>query len=290
MVTKEVAFLGRSNVGKSSLLNQLAPAGIGDCARVGKTPGATASVNLYTLKDKMKDRNLLGMADLPGFGYAKLSRDRKEAVEVAAERYLGNRKELALGILLVDARREPSNDDRGVLAALYDLGVPLVVVATKIDKISSSQRTQALETIRLGLGLPEGQPLPISSITREGVKMLWGIIMDACEERVDELKDQIESETNMSSNENDGFILLDENGNLIEEDDIPSYDQGYEWLQNYETSLFGRDKSTKIPPKLSEESLQKMKENEDKQASANSAMKLRNLKKRAKGLEKKGKI
>jgi GTP-binding protein len=286
----EVAFLGRSNVGKSSLLNQLAPVGSGEGARVGKTPGATASVNLYTLKDEKKNKVLLGMADLPGFGYAKLSRDRKEAVEVAAERYLGKRKELALGILLVDARREPSDDDRGVLAALFDLGVPLIVVATKVDKLSSNQRSQALEAVRIGLGLPVGQPLCVSSVTREGVKQLWGIIMDACEERVDELKTEIEGEVDEGSAEDDDIVLLDDSGNLIEDEE--GYDQGFEWVQSYETSLFGKDKKEiqSHSHELSEESLLKMKENQERQAIANNAMKFKNLKKIAKGLESEGKV
>lgn len=283
----EVAFLGRSNVGKSSLLNQLAPVGSGEGARVGKTPGATASVNLYTLKDKKKKKVLLGMADLPGFGYAKLSRDKKEAVEVAAERYLGKRKELALGLLLVDVRREPSNDDRGVLAALYDLGVPLVVVATKVDKLSSNQRSQALESVRIGLGLPVGQPLSVSSVTREGVKQLWGIIMDACEERVEELKAEIEGVGVMDSVEDD-TVFLDDSGNWIEVEE--GYDQGYEWIQSYGTSFFGKDRKNYRSDDLSEESRLKMKENEERQALANNAMKLKNLKKIAKGLESKGKV
>ena len=106
---------------------------------MGKTPGATASVNLYSLNASAakKNRPLLAFADLPGFGYAKLSKEVKESVEMAAERYLGKRKELALGILLVDVRRVPSDDDRAVLTALYDMGVPILVVATKIDKIGS---------------------------------------------------------------------------------------------------------------------------------------------------------
>src|SRR3569623_845266 len=182
--------------GKSSLLNRLSKSsstGTTEQARVGKTPGATASVNLYALYEMKKQqtpqqqRNVLAFADLPGFGYAKLSKDTQESVQAAAEHYLSKRKELMLGILLVDLRRTPSDDDRAVLAALYDMGVPLIVVATKLDKISSqNERQRCLETIRVGLGLPENQPLAVSSVTGEGCRSLWRIILEACETGVKE--------------------------------------------------------------------------------------------------------
>lgn len=165
-------FFLRSNVGKSSLLNRLSSfsrreEGFNDVARVGKTPGATASVNLYAFYDK-KEKPLLGFVDLPGFGYAKLSKGIKESVQQTAEKYLGKRTELVLGILLVDIRRVPSEDDRIVLAALFDMGVPIVVVATKTDKLSKNEVEYRLEDIRDGLGLPEGQPMRVSSRTGEG--------------------------------------------------------------------------------------------------------------------------
>jgi GTP-binding protein len=125
-------------------------------ARVGKTPGATASVNLYALHDSAKGgdayRDVLGLCDLPGFGYAKLSKQVQESVQLAAERYLSRRKHLALGVLLVDIRRTPSDDDRAVLAALYDLGIPLLVVATKLDKVTSKSAKRASRRYVPGLG------------------------------------------------------------------------------------------------------------------------------------------
>ena len=235
----EVAFLGRSNVGKSSLLNRLSTAAAsGAQARVGKTPGATASVNLYALHDA-KSKYLLGWADLPGFGYAKLGKQVQESVQAAAENYLGKRRELCLGILLVDIRREPSDDDRAVLAALYDLGVPLVVVATKIDKVSKNQLTACLEVIQKGLGLPDGQPFAISSTTGEGTRDLWKIIMEACQDGVAAQKLKYDEETRkqkeIQDKEDTAAAAVDEV--YFEDDDDIVYNQGFDWVHG-DTDMF----------------------------------------------------
>ncbi len=303
----EVAFLGRSNVGKSSLLNKLVKkvsdgggggGGSGDnssvgndSARVGKTPGATASVNIYSIQGKGKNKNrpLMGFADLPGFGYAKLSKDVKESVEMAAERYLGKRRELALGILLVDVRRVPSDDDRAVLAALYDMGVPLLVVATKVDKIKSQNSlSAALEEVRIGLGLPQGQPFHISSMTGEGVKQLWGIIMDACEDKIEELKEEQEGKRNDYGQKltDDEYIMLDDEGNFIEEAEPTA--EGLEWVRNF--AYYDESKESTKAYEPSEAAMIKMKQNEMNQAAANDAMKLRSLRKEARKMERKGQI
>ena len=224
----EIAFLGRSNVGKSSLLNKLVSS---DTARVGKTPGATASVNLYGMF--RKDKAILGLVDLPGFGYAKLSKEAKESVQVAAENYLGNRKELMLGILLVDIRRIPSDDDRAVLAALYDSGVPIIVVATKIDKVSKNNQSSALEVIRNGLGLPDGQPLFVSSVTGEGIKDLWRIIMEACEGGVEELSKKLLEQGSGDEDNHDGIIH--EGGEEI------AYSQGFDWIHDSASVMYEDD-------------------------------------------------
>jgi GTP-binding protein len=215
---------------------------------VGKTPGATASVNLYALlaKDKRaggsgnSQKPLLGFVDLPGFGFAKLSKDLKQSVEVAAERYLNKRskKELALCILLVDIRRVPSEEDRAVLAALYDLGAPLLVVATKIDKLTSNELSASLEVVRSGLGLPEGQPFHVSSSTGTGIRELWSIILDACEDRVNEIRGSLENGGRVSigdAEEDIGdTVPLDEEGNFVDENDEM---EGYEWIQKYGSSF-----------------------------------------------------
>lgn len=224
-------------MGKSSLLNRLSSyskkeGGVTDEARVGKTPGATASVNLFGFYDK-KDKPMMGFVDLPGFGYAKLSKGVKESVQQAAERYLDKRKELVLGILLVDIRRIPSDDDRAVLAALFDQGLPIVVIATKVDKVNKNDLEGQLEQIRDGLGLPPGQPFSVSSITGEGTKALWNIIMEASEGAVEEFHMELQR----------GGTPDTENLEEVEEEDDedPVYDQGYDWIQNGDVVYEGSD-------------------------------------------------
>jgi GTP-binding protein len=243
----EVAFLGRSNVGKSSLLNRLsfsARSSASDQARVGKTPGATASVNLYALQDA-KQRDIMGWVDLPGFGYAKLSKEVKDSVQKAAEYYLDKRQELMLGILLVDIRRAPSKDDRAVLAALFDQGVPIVVVATKVDKVSTQEREQCLEVIRDGLGLPDGQPLSVSSTTGEGTKDLWKIILEASEAGVDEFKQKYDKDSALEKAEDDyEDMMLGEDGERLapfEDSEDIVYSQGFDWVHDSAVVYEGDD-------------------------------------------------
>jgi len=331
----EVAFLGRSNVGKSSLLNKLVSKAGGDTARVGKTPGATASVNLYALlgQPKRKGANsipggeakpILGFADLPGFGYAKLSKETKANVEEAAERYLGRRRELALGVLLVDSRRTPTADDRAVLAALFDMGTPLIVVATKSDKLKGSEVEAAMSTIREGLGLPDGQPLRVSGVTGENVRDLWRIILDACETRVDELKSAIEEgrddggvmrvmQDDDDEEEEEGEIddwynedLSDDEGDddvvetFVDGEDIV-YDQGYDWVQGEGLDgageqgagdFYDNDNFYDGDGYVSDEVVGAgySKENEEKQRLENDAFKLVNLEKRVADMERRGEI
>ena len=289
MGVPEVAFLGRSNVGKSSLLNRLSSVAArnarSDHARVGKTPGATASVNLYTLVDA-KDRELLGWADLPGFGYAKLSKEVKESVQEAAENYLGKRQELMLGILLVDIRRTPSDDDRGILAALYDMGVPIVVVATKVDKVSVNEKDRSLAEIRDGLGLPNGQPFCVSSVTGEGCRELWQILLEGCETGVEEFKSKYDEEL--------AFRMRDEKEDAVEFNDSEDYvyDQGYDWIHgnvvdyNDEETFEDKDR----------EHIEDMKEDYDDLLSDteldNSSRRetLKSLKARARDMERRGEL
>lgn len=308
----EVAFLGRSNVGKSSLLNCLSNVGkVGntDGARVGKTPGATASVNMYALLhnskksggDGSQSKPIFGFVDLPGFGYAKLSKSVKASVEMAAETYLGKRKELAIGILLVDIRRTPSEDDRAVLAALYDLGLPIMVVATKIDKIDSANALeQARAKIRDGLGLPDGQPFCVSSETGQGKKELWQIILDASEDHVQELMDG----NNADKDDEDDSWDTDDDSDKDADGEL-EYDQGYDWIQSFgegDDLNDGNDKSDKDDgydqydnddddgKYYSEEPTEEMKVNEENQAADKEAMQLKNLKRRVRQMEREGEL
>jgi GTP-binding protein len=266
----EVAFLGRSNVGKSSLLNKLVAS---ESARVGKTPGATASVNLYGIY--RNEKAILGLVDLPGFGYAKLSKENKESVQLAAENYLAKRKELVLGILLVDIRREPSDDDRAVLAALYDKGLPIVVVATKVDKMSKVELEPALEAIRMGLGLPEGQPLCVSSVTGQGIKDMWQIIMEACEAGVEEYRGKLRR----------GGQAEKRKSAFSDEDDDVAYNQGYDWIHDSDIMYEGSEEDYDISEDDDEEEYEEEPDNAlDKRES------LKSLKKMAKDMERRGEV
>lgn len=281
----EVAFLGRSNAGKSSLLNKLSAAAAKTTdvqARVGKTPGATASVNLYALMDA-KGRALLAWTDLPGFGYAKLSKDVQDSVQSTAEHYLAKRKELVLGILLVDIRRDPSDDDRAVLAGLYDMGVSIVVVATKVDKVSENEQQQRLSKIRIGLGLPEGQPLTVSSVTGFGCRKLWGIILDACETSVREARAKYDLAIQAEVQEGDDLVT-DQFRQFQENEDELVYSQGYDWIQDSAIMYEGEDPFSEHDEDIMTDSHRRAISGTDTIVEES----LKSLKKRAKDMERKG--
>jgi GTP-binding protein len=239
----EIAFVGRSNVGKSSLLNRLATvtSHAPTRARVSSTPGATATVNVYALYDTRstkQERPVLGLVDLPGLGYAQLSRAVQDAVMATAQDYLQRRRTLMLALLLVDVRRTtPSAYDRTLLAALYDQGVPLLVVATKLDQVAVSDRTRHLEAIREGLGLPQGQPLAVSSTTGEGCRQLFQIVLDACHGGVQERLVKYEGASVLDEDEEDVDAWFADDGsgtdnNFVDDDEELVYSQGYDWVHD----------------------------------------------------------
>lgn len=167
----EVAFAGRSNVGKSSLLNTLTKRK--SLARTSRTPGRTQAINLFRMRDS------LVLADLPGYGFAKVPDHVRRAWKPMIEDYLGTREALRLVVVLVDVRRDAMEDDGALLWALTEARLPTVVVATKVDKLRKQQRQRQLSRLRRDLHLPAGQPVAFSSMTGEGRDQLWSLIEEA---------------------------------------------------------------------------------------------------------------
>ncbi len=166
----EIAFLGRSNVGKSSLLNAL----VGEkAAKVSSTPGRTRAINFFLLSDE-KNRPRMRFADLPGYGYAKISRSISAEWPKFIEPYLANRAELRLCVCLVDSNVPPQPRDTQLLDWLRHVGRSFVVAATKTDRLSGNQRTRNLAALKKGLELDD--ILPVSAKTGAGIKDLWARI------------------------------------------------------------------------------------------------------------------
>jgi GTP-binding protein len=166
----EIAFLGRSNVGKSSLLNSM----VGEkAAKVSQTPGRTRAINFFALFDKHQERKLV-FADLPGYGYAKISKSISAEWPKFIEPYLAERETLKLCICLVDSNIPPQPSDAQLVDWLRHAGRDFLVVATKIDRLSGNARTRNLLAIRNGFGLDD--VLPISAKTGVGTKELWNRI------------------------------------------------------------------------------------------------------------------
>jgi GTP-binding protein len=166
----EIAFLGRSNVGKSSLLNTLA----GDkAAKVSSTPGRTRAINFFALLDTSQRRRFV-FADLPGYGYAKISKSISAGWPAFIEPYLAIRSTLRLCICLVDSNVPPQESDRQLIDWLRASGHEFAVVATKIDRLSGNERTRNLQALKKHLELDE--VLAVSAKTGYGVKELWARI------------------------------------------------------------------------------------------------------------------
>ena len=164
----ELSFSGRSNVGKSSLINKLCSRK--NLARVSSTPGKTATINFYSVDDCY-------FVDLPGYGYAKVSAAEKEKWGKMIEGYLHNSKELRAVFLLVDIRHKPSANDKQMYDWICHNGYEPVIIATKLDKLKRSQVAKSLKEIRIGLGLPkEGKILPFSAETKQGRDEIWALI------------------------------------------------------------------------------------------------------------------
>jgi len=169
----EIAFLGRSNVGKSSLLNALV--GV-RAAKVSSTPGRTRAINFFAVANENPHRRLV-FADLPGYGYARISKSISAEWPSFIEPYLAARGTLALCICLVDANVPPRPNDRQLLDWLRSVDRAFLVVATKIDRLSGNQRTRSLADLKRGLDIEEVQP--VSAKTGFGIRELWRRIEEA---------------------------------------------------------------------------------------------------------------
>lgn len=167
----EIAFLGRSNVGKSSLINSLLQRK--GLARTSNTPGRTQSINFFLINEKFY------FVDLPGYGYAKVSKQMRGDWGKMAEEYLAERRELALSIQLIDSRHEPSRLDSQLNEWLEYHQKNYLVAATKADKLSTNNLTKSINEITKQL--PESEIFPFSAVTGKGKVEIWREISQAIE-------------------------------------------------------------------------------------------------------------
>jgi GTP-binding protein len=175
----EIAFLGRSNVGKSSVINSLVGAKL---ARTSSTPGRTRSINFFGIRWAGKPQPELIFTDLPGYGYAKISREISAEWPKFIEPYLNNRSTLVLCLALVDANVPPQPADRQLLDFLAATGREFLLVATKSDRLSNNRLHNALKT--LGKEYPTAHIVPYSAKTGTGREELWKRIRQAAEQTV----------------------------------------------------------------------------------------------------------
>lgn len=177
----EIAFAGKSNVGKSSLINGLMNRK--SLARTSSQPGKTQTINFYNINDE------LYFVDLPGYGYAKVSVAIKEKWGKMIERYLRTSKQLKLVFLLVDIRHEPSENDRNMYEWIKYQGFEPVIIATKLDKINRSQIEKQIKIIKEGLKVDsKTKIIPFSSVTKQGRDELWELLSDYLSSSRDDIK------------------------------------------------------------------------------------------------------
>ncbi|AJP13073.1 TPA: YihA family ribosome biogenesis GTP-binding protein [Clostridioides difficile] len=167
----EIALAGRSNVGKSSIINTLLNRR--NFARTSQTPGKTRTINFYLINNEFY------FVDLPGYGYAKIAKSEKEKWGGIMERYLESRQELCSIFLLVDIRHEPTADDKLMYEWIKHFGYNCVVIATKADKISRGQYQKHISIIRKKLQMESSEKvIPVSSLKKTGVEELWEEIVN----------------------------------------------------------------------------------------------------------------
>lgn len=169
----EIAFAGKSNVGKSSLINSLLNRK--SLAKTSSQPGKTQTINFYNIND------IIYFVDLPGYGYAKTSAALRERWGKMVDRYLMKSKQLKMIFLLVDIRHEPSQNDKQMYEWIVYHGFEPVIIATKMDKINRSQISKHIKMIRESLGAgPDAKIFPFSSLTKQGRDEIWEHIKYVC--------------------------------------------------------------------------------------------------------------
>ena len=175
----EIAFAGKSNVGKSSLINALMNRK--SYARISATPGKTQTINFYNINDEMY------LVDLPGYGYAKVSEQEKIKWGQLIERYLHSSAQLKAVFLLIDIRHAPSENDRIMYQWIVDQGFHPIIIATKLDKIKRSQVQKQIKAIKEGLNLlPGTKVIPFSAETKQGRDEIWEVINSLREDESEE--------------------------------------------------------------------------------------------------------
>lgn len=173
-VVPEIAFAGKSNVGKSSMINALVNRK--KLARTSGQPGKTQTINFYNIND------MLNLVDLPGYGYAKVSKNEREKWGVMIETFLYNRNQLKEVVLLVDIRHEPSENDKQMYTWIKNCNFTGYVIATKADKLSRSQQIKNLSVIKKSLYISNDNLLyPFSSETKAGVENVWNLFENILE-------------------------------------------------------------------------------------------------------------
>lgn len=170
----EIVFSGRSNVGKSSLINKLINRK--SLARVSAKPGKTGTINFYNLQD-------CRLVDLPGYGYAKVSQSEKLRWSELVEGYFNAERNVRLVIQIIDMRHSPSADDLDMIEYLINSGACFLVAATKSDKLNKAERTAQLQSLHEMFGQIERLKLiPFSAVNGEGVQEIRNIILDRCDQ------------------------------------------------------------------------------------------------------------
>lgn len=165
----EIAFAGKSNVGKSSMINALMNRK--SYAKTSSQPGKTQTINFYNIND------MFYCVDLPGYGYAKTSEETRAKWGKMIEKYLNKSKQLKQVFLLIDIRHNPSANDRQMYEWIVYQGYTPIIIATKLDKINRSQIQKHVKMVKEGLGLPkDGMVIPFSSQTKQGLEQIWAVV------------------------------------------------------------------------------------------------------------------